>query len=102
MQHGSQSDNLVTVADLDNVPMILSHRLSSLNTPPYEKISGTHFSLQEIIIVGNVCDQVRNSSFFQFIIFSPSPSFPVLHNRNTQKCSIEHDSAFALPEMRSK
>ena len=51
-------DNLVTVVDLDNIPMIISHRLSPLNTPPLEKIPISHLSLQEIIIVGNVCDQV--------------------------------------------
>lgn len=53
-----KADNLVAVIDVDNMPLVISHRLSALNTPPYEKTSTIHFSLQEIIIVGNVCDQV--------------------------------------------
>lgn len=55
---------MVTVVDLDNIPMILSHRLGLMNTPPLEKISLTPLSLQEIIIVGNVCDQVSAIRIF--------------------------------------
>lgn len=53
--------SILTVVDLDNVAMVMSHRLSAVNTPPYEKVAITHYSLAEIIIVGNVCDQVKFS-----------------------------------------
>lgn len=53
-----QSDNLVTILDVENVPVILSVRLSAMNTPPMEKIQTSNLTLQEILIVGNVCDQV--------------------------------------------
>lgn len=58
-----ESDNLVAVIDLDNMPLIISHRLSPLNTPPLENVAGvtTYYTLQEIIIVGNVFDQVKFS-----------------------------------------
>lgn len=56
-----ESDAILTVADMENMPIVISHRLGPLNTPPYEKISITHYSLAEIIIVGNVCDQVKFS-----------------------------------------
>ncbi|RWS28592.1 protein SCAI-like protein [Leptotrombidium deliense] len=56
-----ESDNLITVIDVDNVPLVISHRLNPLNTPPLEKIPTSHLTLQEILIVGNVCDQVKFS-----------------------------------------
>ncbi|KAI1289391.1 Protein SCAI [Halotydeus destructor] len=56
-----EADNLTTVIDLDNIPMVLSHRLSPATMAPSEKIAASHLSLQEIIIVGNVCDQVKFS-----------------------------------------
>lgn len=53
-----QADNLVNVVDLDSSSIVLSHRLSPLNTPPMEKVPSSHLSLQEILIIGNCCDQV--------------------------------------------
>ena len=47
--------------------MVISHRLSPMTTPPLEKIATSHLTLQEIIIVGNVCDQVCvsvNTTYF--------------------------------------
>lgn len=58
---------MVTVVDLDNIPMVLSHRLGLMNTPPLEKVSLTPLSLQEIIIVGNVCDQVSPIQIFSLM-----------------------------------
>ncbi|XP_064457446.1 protein SCAI-like isoform X1 [Ornithodoros turicata] len=52
------ADNLVNVVDLDSSSIVLSHRLSPLNVPPMEKVPATHLSLQEILIVGNCCDQL--------------------------------------------
>lgn len=58
----AQADNLTTVIDLDNMPMVISHRLSAMTTPPLEKIATSHLTLQEIIIVGNVCEQVSHTA----------------------------------------
>lgn len=57
-----EADNLATVIDVDNLPVIISHRLNPLNTPPpLEKIPSIHLSLQEILIVGNVSEQIKFS-----------------------------------------
>ncbi|XP_053214724.1 protein SCAI-like [Panonychus citri] len=59
-----ESDNLVTVLDVDNITVVLSSRLGPHNTPPKEPIPQTAFpqlTLQEILIVGNVCDQIKFS-----------------------------------------
>lgn len=53
-----QADNIVTVVDLNNCPLVISHRLSAATTPPMEKVMPSHLTLQEIIIVGNCTDQV--------------------------------------------
>ena len=53
-----QADNLISVVDVDASSIVLSHRLTPLNTPPLEKMSHMHFQLQEIIIVGNSSEQV--------------------------------------------
>ena len=47
---------MVDVVDASSI--VLSHRLTPLNTPPLEKMSHMHFQLQEIIIVGNSSEQV--------------------------------------------
>jgi hypothetical protein len=57
-----EADNLTTVNDVGNLPVIISHRLNPLNTPPpLEKLPAVHLSLQEILIVGNVSDQIKFS-----------------------------------------
>ncbi|XP_074603750.1 protein SCAI [Brevipalpus obovatus] len=56
-----ESDNLVNVLDVDNIPMVLSARLSTRTIPPMEKVRPSNLSLQEILIVGNVCDQIKFS-----------------------------------------
>lgn len=53
-----QADNLIAVLDVDATSIVLSHRLTPLNTPPLDKMSHIHFTLQEIIIVGNTHEQV--------------------------------------------
>ncbi|MCL4127006.1 UNVERIFIED_CONTAM: hypothetical protein GTU68_047934, partial [Idotea baltica] len=55
------ADNGVNVLDMDSNTIVLSHRLSSHNTPPLEKSSNMNLSLQEILIVGNCTDQVKFS-----------------------------------------
>ena len=59
----SKADNIVTVVDMDNIPLIISHRLSPMNTPPMEKVVSSHLTLQEILIVGNCSDQVWSDSY---------------------------------------
>ena len=56
-----EADAIMTVVDLDNMPLVIPHRLSPINTPPFEKVAISYFTLAEIIIVGNVCDQVKFS-----------------------------------------
>ncbi|XP_064649107.1 protein SCAI-like isoform X2 [Lineus longissimus] len=56
-----EADALVNVVDLDSSTIILSHRLTPLNTPPLEKGTPVYLTLQEILIVGNCHDQVKFS-----------------------------------------
>ncbi|XP_060600178.1 protein SCAI-like [Ruditapes philippinarum] len=56
-----EADNLISVVDVDATAIVLSHRLTPLNTPPLDKMSHVHFTLQEIIIVGNTHEQVKFS-----------------------------------------
>ena len=53
-----QADNLVNIVDVDSTSVVLSHRLNPLNSPPVEKLPSNHLTLQEILIMGNCCDQV--------------------------------------------
>ncbi|ELU10092.1 hypothetical protein CAPTEDRAFT_93181 [Capitella teleta] len=55
------ADNIVNVVDVDSSSIILSHRLTPLNTPPLEKSTPTYLTLQEILIVGNCLEQVKFS-----------------------------------------
>ena len=55
------AENLVTVIDVDETPVIISHRLNPLNTPPAEKLAVNPLQLYEILIVGNVNDQTKFS-----------------------------------------
>jgi hypothetical protein len=59
-----KADNIVTVVDMDNIPLVISHRLSPSNTPPMEKVLSSHLTLQEILIVGNCSDQVWVTIFY--------------------------------------
>lgn len=51
----------MTVIDVDNTPIIISHRLNPLNTPPAEKLAVNPLQLYEILIVGNINDQTKFS-----------------------------------------
>ena len=53
-----QSDNIINVVDVDSSMIVLSHRLTPLNTPPQEKGAPVYLTLQEILIVGNCHEQV--------------------------------------------
>lgn len=55
------ADGLVTVVHADTSPVVLSHRLSPLTTPPVERSALMSLTLQEILIVGNCCEQVKFS-----------------------------------------
>lgn len=55
------ADSLVTVLHADTNPIVLSHRLSPLTTPPVEKSQYMSLSLQEILIVGSSSEQVKFS-----------------------------------------
>ncbi|XP_065352751.1 protein SCAI isoform X2 [Cloeon dipterum] len=56
-----KSDSVISVLHADSNPIILSHRLSPLTTPPVEKAPIMNLSLQEILIIGNCSDQVKFS-----------------------------------------
>lgn len=70
----------MTVVDMNNAPLVISHRLNTNNTPPMEKVLSSHLILQEILIVGNCTDQVLidsilpcqpiNWKFFSFLKLS--------------------------------
>lgn len=64
-----KADNVVKVVDVNNVSLIIPHRLSSANMPPLEKGITSHLVLHEIIIVGNCAEQVSFKIFFLFKIF---------------------------------
>ena len=51
----------MNVLDSDSNSIVLSHRLNPLITPPVERSPVMTLSLQEVIIVGNVADQVKFS-----------------------------------------
>lgn len=53
-----QADNIINVVDVDSNAIVLSHRLTPLNTPPLDKGSPVYLTLQEILIVGNCHEQV--------------------------------------------
>ncbi|XP_068913077.1 protein SCAI isoform X3 [Tenebrio molitor] len=55
------ADSLVTVLHADTNPIVLSHRLSPLTTPPVEKSQYMNLTLQEILIVGSASEQVKFS-----------------------------------------
>lgn len=56
------AETLVTVTDVDQTPIVISHRLNPLNTPPAEKqLAMQPLQLYEILIVGNICDQTKFS-----------------------------------------
>lgn len=54
------ADAMVAVIHSDTSPVVLSHRLSPLTTPPVERSTAMSLTLQEILIVGNCCEQVWN------------------------------------------
>lgn len=57
---GLQADNIINVVDMDSSSIVLSHRLTPLNTPPLEKGAPVYLTLQEILIVGNCHEQVHD------------------------------------------
>jgi hypothetical protein len=63
-----KADNIITVVDMDNIPLVISHRLSPSNTPPMEKVVSSHLTLQEILIVGNCSDQVLIAILYIFLL----------------------------------
>ncbi|BFZ05585.1 hypothetical protein BsWGS_08624 [Bradybaena similaris] len=56
-----EADNMINVVDVDSSSIVLSHRLTPLNTPPLEKGTSVYLTLQEVLIVGNCHDQVKFS-----------------------------------------
>jgi hypothetical protein len=53
-----QADAVINVVDVDSSAIVLSHRLTPMNTPPLEKGTSVYLTLQEILIIGNCHDQV--------------------------------------------
>ncbi|XP_044734117.1 protein SCAI [Chrysoperla carnea] len=56
-----KADAMISVLHADSNPIVLSHRLSPLTTPPVEKSQFMNLTLQEILIIGNCTDQVKFS-----------------------------------------
>ena len=56
-----EADTVANVLDSDSNSIVLSHRLNPLITPPVERSPIMTLSLQEVIIVGNVTDQIKFS-----------------------------------------
>ncbi|KPM02146.1 hypothetical protein QR98_0005530 [Sarcoptes scabiei] len=56
-----EADNVLAVISMNKTPLIVSHRMTSMNVPPLEKVMPSHLVLQEILIVGNCSDQVKFS-----------------------------------------
>ena len=90
------ADTVANVLDSDSNSIVLSHRLNPLITPPVERSPIMTLSLQEVIIVGNVTDQVKFSELtldmFRLLqtlerepqdeLAQVSPLFPVLRGFN--------------------
>ncbi|XKL60173.1 hypothetical protein PGB90_001189 [Kerria lacca] len=55
------ADTVVNILHADQNTIVLSHRLSPQTTPPVERSSAMTLTLQEIILIGNVNDQVKYS-----------------------------------------
>nr|CAH0100930.1 unnamed protein product [Daphnia galeata] len=56
-----EADAILNILDADSNPMVISHRLSPLTTPPVEKCPAMDLTLQEVLIFGNNNDQVKFS-----------------------------------------
>ena len=56
-----ESDSLVRVLDSDSNTVVLSHRLNPMITPLVERSPVMTLTLQEVIIVGNLTNQVKFS-----------------------------------------
>ncbi|XP_076455204.1 protein SCAI-like [Babylonia areolata] len=56
-----EADNIINVVDMDSSMIVLSHRLTPMNTAPLEKGAPVYLTLQEILIVGNCHEQVKFS-----------------------------------------
>ncbi|GFN94002.1 protein scai-like [Plakobranchus ocellatus] len=56
-----EADGIINVVDVDSSSIVLSHRLTPLNTPPLEKGTPVYLTLQEVLIVGNCHEQVKFS-----------------------------------------
>ncbi|XP_063372690.1 protein SCAI [Cydia amplana] len=56
-----QAEPVISVIHPDNHPVILSHRLSSLTTPPVERSPQMTLSLQEVLIIGSSSLQAKFS-----------------------------------------
>lgn len=55
------AETLVTVTDVDQTSVVISHRLNPLTTPPAEKLAVNSLQLYEILIVGNISEQTKFS-----------------------------------------
>lgn len=49
---------MIAIVDVDNSTVVLSHRLTPYNTPPFEKGIPVKYCLTEALLVGNISDQV--------------------------------------------
>ncbi|XP_055701430.1 protein SCAI isoform X2 [Phlebotomus papatasi] len=56
-----KAEAAVAVLHADTNPIVLSHRLSPLTTPPCERSPHMTLTLQEILIVGSTCEQAKFS-----------------------------------------
>ena len=56
-----ECDSFLSIIDGDSNSIVLSHRLSPLMIPPVERSPVMTLTLQQVIIVGNLSDQVKFS-----------------------------------------
>jgi hypothetical protein len=55
-----EADNIVSIVDVDNSTVVLSHRLTAYNTPPLEMSIALKYTLAEVLLVGgNAVEQVH-------------------------------------------
>lgn len=84
-----EADAIVNILDADSNPMVISHRLSPLTTPPVERSPAMDLALQEVLIVGNNSDQVKFSELtldmfriLQTLEREPSQQDDAFHNHH--------------------
>ncbi|KAI5644827.1 protein SCAI domain-containing protein [Phthorimaea operculella] len=96
-----QAEPVVSVLHPDNYPVVLSHRLSSVTTPPLmERSQQMNLSLQEVLIVGSSSQQVKFSELtmdmfrmLQTLEREPSGEVPQMYDDSPRQRFISTPNA---------